>query len=180
MHNQVIECKNLLRYMQETHLKKVASITTAHGLLGCVRLRCFLDSYLSLLECSPLTDGSVDYHIDGIKLCGKKIIAKISHINSRSEAELSRNIDLLTNKDKLPILEEGEYFANDLINMQVILQDNTNYGVIKQFYNFGAGEIVEITLQNSTKTSLLPFNKAYFPLINKDNSTATLVLPDII
>ena len=161
-------------------LEQVAVITSAHGLNGEIYLISYVSDYLSLKYYSPLTDKEKEYYITSIRPHGKKIIAKIKNINSRTEAELLKNTPLFTDKSKFPSLNSEEFFSNDLKNMKVILEDETEYGTIKDCYNFGAGEIVEITLRDSSKTILLPFNKDCFPTINKANKIATLILPKII
>ena len=161
-------------------MQVIAIITSAHALRGHVKLKCLVQDYLSLYNYSPLHADDKSYHLDDMKLSGKSIIAKFKGIDSREQAEALHNVSLYTDASKLPQLHDDEYYYNDLINMQVILPDNSCYGKITNVYDFGAGEVVKIEIHASQQTIILPFNKECFPSVNKSKAEATLILPDII
>ena len=159
--------------------KKAAIITAAHGLKGYVKLKCFLESYLSLKDYSPITIENQLYYLADIQPKGKGIIAKFQEVNSREQAEALIGSDLLIDTAKLPKLNDDEYYCTDLINISVVLTDKSRYGTIINIYNFGAGEVVEIAIDQSKDTILLPFNSECFPSIDMDKLEATLILPNI-
>ncbi len=162
-------------------LKHVATIGAAYGLTGETLLFSYVEEYSSLKKYSPLQDNNgKHYNISTIRKSGKKIIARFEEIKSRTEAEQLRNTLLLAEREKLPSLAKDEFFSHDLIGFTVILENKAKYGTISNFYNFGAGNIVEINLNDSQKTVLLPFEDQYFPIIIPDNKTVTIMSPDII
>ncbi len=161
-------------------LRRVAVINSAHGLMGHVFITSFVTNYSSLKDYSPLTDKKRVYSIIKIRLSGMRIIAKIKGVDSRNDAEKLRGIVLFAGESKFPVLNEGEFFHSELEGMRVVSNQGFEYGVIKGCYNFGAGDVVEITLRNSTKTILFPFDNDFFPFVSRKDKVVTLVLPEII
>jgi 16S rRNA processing protein RimM len=51
-------------------------------------------------------------------------------------------------------------------------------GRIVAVHNFGAGDIIEIALDNGRETKLLPFTNAVVPTVDLANRRAVIVLPD--
>ncbi len=159
--------------------KEAGIIIAAHGLKGHIKIKCFLEDYNSLHDYSPIVIEEKPYHLDNIRDCGKSIIAKFQEINSRDQAESLIKLPLLIDTKKLPKLNSDEYYCSDLINIPVLLTDKTKYGTIINVYNFGAGEIVEIAIDQSKDTIMLPFNTECFPSIDLDKFEATVNLPEI-
>lgn len=158
-------------------LERVASIVSAHGLAGELSLISYVANYSSLKEYSPLTDKTVDFNIINIRSVGGRVIAKIEHVNSRTEAEHVVGVDLFTERNKFPQLDFDDFFLHDLINISLVLEDGQEYGVIVGCYNFGAGELVEVRLKDEmAQTIFLPFNKQHFPLIKKGCVLTTVIL----
>ena len=89
------------------------------------------------------------------------MIAEIKNIISRTNAELLRNKKLFIKKTKLPSLIENEFYHNDLVGLQVILEDNNIFGNIKKIHNFGSCDIIEILLYNSKKHHVAFLQKTY-------------------
>ena len=55
----------------------------------------------------------------------------------------------------------------DIVGLKVCLKEKDNViGEVIGFYNFGAGDIIEIKISGQKATEMLPFTKAYVPTIN--------------
>ena len=68
----------------------------------------------------------------------------------------------------LPELKTEEvYYEADLVGMKVLDAKKAEVAEVVGFYNFGAGDILEIRLK-SGRSEMLPFNKGYVPEINLD------------
>ena len=57
--------------------------------------------------------------------------------------------------------------SKDLVGMKVLDAKKAEVAEVVGFYNFGAGDILEIRLK-SGRSEMLPFNKGYVPEINLD------------
>ena len=86
----------------------------------------------------------------------KKIIGKLSDINSPEEAERIKNSDLFLDKNDLPELEDG-YYWHELIGMKVINLDGDPLGEVIAINNYGSNDMLEVKTKG--KKLLIPFVK---------------------
>ena len=110
---------------------------------------------------------------------------KIKGIDDRTTAENLVGTEFYAPRGVLPELKTEEvYYEADLVGMKVLgakLSDKEKEEIdeaveiakkaevaeVGGFYNFGAGDILEIRLK-SGRSEMLPFNKGYVPEINLD------------
>lgn len=145
---------------------QLAAVTGAHGVNGEVRLKLLGEGVDALRQ---HTSFSAD--VPGGVLTLKKIrsdnkggaIARFAEVQGRSEAEKLRGTVLSISRDILPALDEGEYYHADLIGLAVITDTGRNIGAVCAVHNFGATDIVEITLdpppEKGQKTIMVPMTK---------------------
>ncbi|MBQ8481508.1 MAG: 16S rRNA processing protein RimM [Alphaproteobacteria bacterium] len=149
----------------------IGKIVAAHGIKGEVKVQ-------------PLNSNPADWKKLGdvenedasrtfsIKVTGKSsananVRVKIKGIDTRNEAEALIGTEFYVCRDKLPELGEEEYYLQDLIGLQVCLKTPDKIiGKVAGFYNFGAGDIIELKLDGQKETEMLPFTKQYVPEIN--------------
>ena len=73
------------------------------------------------------------------------IIMKCETINSIEEAQKIINKEIYINKNELPSLDEGEYYACDLIGLEVQnIKNNQKIGVVVDLVDFGSGPNLEV------------------------------------
>jgi 16S rRNA processing protein RimM len=102
----------------------------------------------------------VDGHAKELLRC------KIKGIEDRTAAETLIGTGLYVSRDKLPETDSDEYYQADLIGLDVRrAADHESVGKVVGFYNFGAGDILEIKKTADGQTEMLPFTKAYVPEI---------------
>ena len=94
-------------------------------------------------------------------------IVMINDIVDRTLIENLNKLNLYVKFEDLPSLEEDEYYIKDLENLIVVDAALEKLGRITAWYNFGAGDIFEITF-NDESVELFPFTKLYFPKITKE------------
>lgn len=161
-------------------LEQVGLIKAPYGIKGEVSLVSYVSNPLSLKKYSPLINGKKYYNISNVRQSNKKVIVKIHGIESRNEAENLVGTVLYAQRSRFPRLGKNEFFASELIGVKVLLPDSTEYGEITECYDFGAGPIIEVKLENNSDELLLPFNTEYFPEVNRNERTVTLILPKIV
>jgi 16S rRNA processing protein RimM len=159
----------------------VAKITSPHGVRGAVKLKTFTEDPESIRDYSPLysKDGKEKFEITILSSKEGMLIAKISGVNDRNEAASLRGRELYADKNLFPDLEEDEFYYDDLIGMQVVLENGEEFGSVVNLHNFGGGDLVEISLQGQSKTELFAFTREIFPKIDAENKTVTISLPQI-
>ena len=85
--------------------------------------------------------------------------ATTTEIKDRDSALKFKGKLLFANRNKLPEIDEDEYYFSDLISLTLKDTNDIIIGEIKNVENHGAGTFLEILLTESLKTILVPFNK---------------------
>ena len=134
----------------------LAAVAGAHGVKGELRLKLFADSVESLARHSRLYVGGRELALKDIKDGGKTAIARFEGISDRSAAEALRGSLVEIDRDKLPPLEEGEYYHADMIGLTCVDDAGKPVGTVIAVENFGAGDLLEVERPDG-KRSLIPF-----------------------
>ena len=134
----------------------LAAVAGAHGIKGELRLKLFSDSVESLARQARLYVGGRELALKDVKDGGKTAIARFEGISDRSAAEALRGSLVEIDRDKLPPLEEGEYYHADMIGLTCVDDAGEPVGTVIAVENFGAGDLLEVERPDG-KRSLLPF-----------------------
>ncbi len=148
----------------------LAAITGAHGVAGEVRLKLLGDGIDALKAHKVFHAQS-----DGRALTPTKLrsdnkggaIARFAEVADRTAAEAMRGTVLTVPRETLPPLEDGEFYHADLIGLPVVTDAGDAIGHVKDVANYGATDIVEITLDpppaKGMKTIMVPLIPAAVP-----------------
>lgn len=145
----------------------LGAIVGVHGIRGEVKIKCFCDEEKHLTAYGALSNEQGDKTFD-IKIVGHSkdlLRAKIKGVEDRTTAETYIGTGLYIERDKLPSLDEEEFYHADLIGLPVKNQEGEELGKVNAIYNFGAGDILEVKTLNG-ELEMLPFNKTFVPTIN--------------
>ncbi len=158
----------------------IGVIVGAVGVKGATRLKVFTDDLETLLAQGAVTIFP-DLHSRGeqrdVKLMHKIKVGyacQISGVSDRDQAEGLKGVKLYVSRDNLPnIEEEGSYYYEDMEGLIARELDGKPFGVVQAIYNFGAGDLLEVKLddvQNSpaSGTKMYPFRDAIVPEVNID------------
>ena len=155
-------------------------ITSAHGIRGEVKIKPFTNDPSALTTYGVLSDKTGQRSFT-LKIRGEQkgiIIAAIPGVTDRNAAELLRGTELYAARTLLPPAEEGEYYLDDLLGMDV-LQDGQPVGRVKAFHDFGAGDILEIAFTDG-REELFAFTDANFPDIDMAKRCIIFCPPEIL
>ncbi|WPY00948.1 Ribosome maturation factor RimM [Candidatus Trichorickettsia mobilis] len=144
----------------------VGKVFSAHGLKGHVLIQSFTEPITNIVKLPLLNASGTDLRL---KLCSintkHRLICSIKDIHDRTAAEKLIGHEIFCLKDNLPtIKDKNEFYIEDLKELTVIDQNSKSVGVVKSFFNFGAGDIIEIEFLDGSN-QLLPFTKEIFPEI---------------
>lgn len=146
----------------------VGSLAGAFGVAGDVRLKSYCATAEDIAAYAPLTSRS-GREFDQIVITGMTkgaLIARISGIRTREEADALRGTDLFAPRARLPQLPDDEFYHADLIGLQVFDTGGTALGRVKAVPNHGAGDLLEVILPGASATVLLPFTRAAVPTVD--------------
>ena len=125
----------------------LAAIAGAHGIRGEVRLKLFTDDVQSLARHARFDTGGRALVLGGIRPDKPgTAIARFDGVTDRNDAETLRGLTLSVPRVALPALAQGEYYVADYIGRTVVDEDGETIGTVKSIENFGASDILDITL----------------------------------
>lgn len=157
--------------MDRETLIKVGKITAAHGVKGYVCIMPFTEEAKNILDLNITNKELQSIKLSYVRYLEHKnlLICKVDGVLDRNAAESLIGTELFCLRDSLPqISKEDEFYAVDLVGRKVKDMQGKTVGFLKAFYNFGAGDIVEIEFE-SNKSTLFPFIKTIFPEIGLDH-----------
>lgn len=153
-----------------THFKnpvQLGQIGAPHGINGEVRIKSFTDDPLAISHYGSLYDErGQKFDIEKLRVGKNVVIARLKQVKTREDAEALNGVKLFIERDQLPAnLDDDEFYQADLIGLDVYDEEEKNCGKVIAFYNFGAGDLLEIR-EKSGKQSLIPFSLAAVPKVN--------------
>ena len=156
----------------------VGVIVGVHGLRGLLRVKSFTAEPTDIAVYGPLVDatGARQYTLKVTGSAKGVLLARIDGIDDRNSAEALKGMELFIARDALPQTEEDEFYHTDLIGLQAVFADGTVYGTVRALHEFGAGDMIEFTLEVGG-VSVLPFTRAVIPEIDLVNGRITVEPP---
>ena len=160
-------------------LLKVGVITTTHGVRGEVKVFPTTDEAERFLELDyVLLDTGRELRkleIQNVKFFKNLAILKFKGIDNINDIEMYKGRDLWIPREEGQELEEGEYYVADLIGMNVLLEDGTVFGTLKDIMETGANDVYVIDTKDRGEV-LLPAIRECILDVNVEESTMTVHL----
>jgi 16S rRNA processing protein RimM len=133
----------------EDEMLLAGKITGAYGIKGWVKLHVLTDSPENFFAFSrwQVNRQGVPQPIvfeDG-RPQGKGMIAKVAGVDSRTDAELLRGLEVWVPADELPELEAGDYYWHELEGMEVVSERDGQtvlLGEVDHLLETGANDVL--------------------------------------
>ncbi len=156
----------------------VARIGAAHGVRGAVKLWTFTEDPFAVKDYGPLStkDGARHFEVASAREAKDHLVVTFKGVATRDDAERLNGIELYVPREKLPAVEDDEYYHADLIGLDAVTTANEPLGRVLAIHNFGAGDIIEIAPPSGT-TILLPFSNAVVPTVDIAGGRVVIELP---
>ena len=136
---------------------ETGKITGTHGLKGEVRVQPWADSpeFLAEFDELYLDKGAIKIEITSSRVHKNMLIMKIKGIDTIEEADRLRNKVLYMNRNDVE-LEEGAYFIQDLIGLDVIDEETgERLGRLDDVSETGANDVYHVKTDDG-KVFLIP------------------------
>lgn len=145
----------------------VGVVTGPHGVRGAVRIKSFTAEPKDIAAYGPVEDdsGRRRFTVELIGTAKGVVLAKLSDVADRDQAEALRGLRLYLPREALPPPDEDEYYHADLIGLDAVLQDGSGLGKVQAVHDFGAGDTLEI-LRPKGQQVMVPFTRAVVPLVD--------------
>ena len=155
-------------------------ITGAHGIRGEVIVHSYAEVAEDIAAYGPLADqaGARAFSLKVVRVTPKGVIARIKGVDDRNAAEALAGTELYIARDKLPKPAVDEYYHADLIGLSAVSPEGKAIGHIVAVDNFGAGDLLEIRLEDSLRTEFVAFTDACVPQVDIKAGCVVVVMPE--
>jgi 16S rRNA processing protein RimM len=144
----------------------IGVITSPHGVRGMVLVKSFTEITSDIVSYRTLIDDKreqilLNFVSETSKGC---FISKIQGCNTRDDAEKYRRVKLYITRDHLPQVDDNSYYHVDLLECEVESLNGLHLGTVKGIYNYGAGDILEIS--DGKEACMVPFHQDAVPVLD--------------
>jgi 16S rRNA processing protein RimM len=157
----------------------VAQIGAPHGVRGEVRLKSFTADPVAIADYGLLEseDGGAQFEIASLRPAKDHFVARLRGVDDRDAAARLTNMRLYVPRDRLPPLDEGEFYHTDLIGLPAFDIGGDQIGIVIAVQNFGAGDLLELRVDGG-QSVLLPFNDTTVPMVDIAGRRIVINPPD--
>lgn len=155
----------------------VGAIAGSFGVKGEVRLKSFCAEPAAISIYAPLSDESgKSYDVKITRTIKNGLAARLSGVSSKEAADALKGTRLFAPRDRLPELDDDEFYHADLLGMAVLDTGGTKLGSVKAVLNHGAGDLLEVNTGQGVV--LLPFSLAVVPTVDLAGRRIVVDPPD--
>lgn len=132
--------------MDRTSRVCLGVIVGAKGLKGEVRIKSFTEDPADVGAYGPVAARDGRKFNVTIGRGGKEdvVIAKLSGVADRTQAEALKGVELFVERGALPVPDDGTFYQADLIGAVVKLTSGEVLGTVSALHNFGGGDMMEV------------------------------------
>ena len=144
----------------------IGVVAGVHGVRGALRIKAFTADPADLTSYGALTtEAGQTWRLKGASVDPKGVVtAKIDGVEDRNQAEALKGTKLYIERGALPEADEDEFYIADLIGLPAENPTGEPLGIIKAVYNFGAGDVVEVSGERGE--ILVPFTLKAVPVVD--------------
>jgi 16S rRNA processing protein RimM len=159
----------------------MAIIGSPHGIKGEVRVKSFTEDPLAFAEYGELHDATGNaYQVSQARFSKTVAITRFKGIDTREKAEALNGVELFVDRSMLPQTDdEDEFYMSDLVGLEAVSDTGVRLGIVKQVHDFGAGDILEIRLENGP-LEMFPFTREIFPQVDVAGGKLVFVPPMVV
>lgn len=162
----------------------VGRVGRPFGVKGWVHVHSFTEIPNKLFDyphwqLKHLKGSPVPIKCETYKVHGSAYIAKFVDCNDRDLAATWTNAEIVVPREILPDLPEGEYYWQDLMGLSVYNTTGHYLGIIEDFWETKANDIMVIKQPETDKETLIPYvPEAYGIQVDLDKRTLTVDWPE--
>ncbi|MFT3972868.1 MAG: ribosome maturation factor RimM [Amaricoccus sp.] len=144
----------------------VGALAGAFGVHGEVRLKSFCAEPAAIASYAPLvTEDGRSFGVRLLRPIPGAFAARLSGVLTREQAEALKGLRLYAPRDRLPPLEDDEFYHADLIGLAVFDTGGAEIGRVRAVLDHGAGDILEVARPGAAEL-LVPFTRAAVPTVD--------------
>ena len=101
-------------------------------------------------------------------------IASIVETKNKEQAEGLKGQLIFLEKRLLPKLMANEFYYEELKGLQIKIEGSIQRGFVKDVFNFGSGDVLEVSLDDKEATIYIPFDRDNVGRIDLSNREIVL------
>ena len=101
-------------------------------------------------------------------------ISSIAETKNKELAEGLKGQLIFLDKKFLPKLMANEFYYEDLKGLQIKIDGSIQKGIVKDVFNFGSGDVLEVSLDYKKATIYIPFDRDNVETVDLVNGKITL------
>lgn len=126
----------------------IGRLMGAHGIKGWVKVFSYTDPMESILDYSPwlvTKAGKVQrLAVEAGKRQGKGLVALLEGFEDRSQAELLNGAEISIPRERLPALEDGEFYWHQLEGLKVVNDKDEILGIVDHMLETGGNDVMVV------------------------------------
>lgn len=163
---------------------RIGKIVGCHGIRGHLKVRPASDNadWADTVRQLWLRGGKkqaeeVAVQVAEAKPHGPQILLRLQEYPDRTAAEALIGAEVYALRSDLPVPEEGEYWADDLIGLTVVdAETGRARGMVQDLLSSAGSDFLEIKLEEASDTVVIPFIERFFPEVNLEARTISVDL----
>jgi 16S rRNA processing protein RimM len=162
---------------------RVGKIVGCHGVRGDVKLRPTSEEAdwaaagTSVFLKNTKSGQEQGLTIQNARHQGPLVVLNFKEFENRTQVEPLVGSTVYAEMADLKPPEEGEYWVDDLIGLSVLDSETGRIrGQVKDVLTSGGTDFLEIQLDESSETVVIPFNEHFFPTVDMEGQTVTIDL----
>lgn len=152
-------------------------IAAPYAVRGWVKVQPYTEYLDSLLDYPVWRLGKAgkwrEYAVLEAKVHGQTLLAQLDGVDDRNAAEALQGHEVAVARAELPAAEEGEYYWDDLVGLEVVNLAGESLGRVAEMLETGAHDIMKVVAGD--KERLIPFTA---PIVGKVDVAAGRVEVD--
>ena len=148
----------------------IGAFAGAHGVRGDAKVKCFTEAAENIASYGVVEteDKSRRFTLKFIRILKADFaLVRAPEIKNREDAEALRGTRLYIERERLPDLDEDEFYYEDLIGLRAVDENGAAFGKVSAVYDFGAGPLIELSKIPGVKgVRLVEFTKKNAPHID--------------
>lgn len=153
--------------MVEKTLFTIGEVTGVHGLGGNLKIRSFAESKDAYAQgrCVWIKQddgGGKWFEIRSASVYKKGMLLSLKGVEDRNAAERLVGGEILTQRDCFEAPEDGAYFWEDLIGLEIMDEDRGYVGRVEHIFKTGAHDVLVVKNTETGTETLVP---ATYPIV---------------
>lgn len=169
--------------MPYTQKFQVGVIASTHGIRGEVNVFPTTDDSKRFKLLKEVTmeserEGAVLLHIQSVRFFKKFVIIKFKEYDDINQVERFRGNILTVPREQAVKLEEGEYYIQDLIGIDIVDEEGNRLGKLIDVLQTGANDVYEMERADGGPNVLIPAIKQCILDVNIDSNIMKIHVMD--